>query len=109
MRKGLNMIICAAFIGAAILTGAGCAKKETPKATTANGQAAIDKAGTITGTQQKYDFLMNEAEGFFSAGKYEDTAKVGEYIVDKVKDTDATRRLLKRAYDKTMGSMVGGK
>ena len=109
MRKGLNIMIGAALVCCVILPGAGCAKKQTAQATTANQKAAIEKAGSIADKQKKYDFLMNEAEGFISAGKYEDAAKVGEYIVDKVNDTDATRRLLKRAYEKTMGSMVGGK
>lgn len=109
MKKGLNIIIGAALVCCVILPGAGCAKKETAAATTANNEAAIEKAGSIADNQKKYDFLMNEAEGFMSAGKYEDAAKVGEYIVDKVNDTDATRRLLKKAYEKTMGNMVGSK
>ena len=100
-------MIGAALVGCVILAGAGCAKKQTAKATTANQQEAIQKAATMTDKQKKYDFLMNEAEGFMSAGKYEDAAKVGEYIIDKVNDSDKTHRLLKRAYEKMMGSMVG--
>ena len=108
MRKGLNIMIVEAVVCCVILPTAGCAKKETAKPTTANQQAAIEKAGSMTDKQKKYDFLMNEAEGFMSAGKYEDAAKLGEYIVDHVDASSAeTRRLLKRAYEKAMGSMVG--
>jgi|SRR6185503_5614693 len=105
MTKALPIMIISVLTCGIIASG--CAKKDTAKAATANHRDAIVQAEPMTDKAQQYTFLMNEAEGFMAAGKYEDAALLGEYMVENGHDNPAIRRIMKKAYEKTVGNLVG--
>ena len=69
---------------------------------------AIVKAKALAATQEKIDFLLVEMQGFLDADNFDEAARTGEYILDKLDSTSMkTKRLVRKVYQKNMQNMVG--
>jgi len=86
----------------------GCGTKAA-KPTTTSFTEAITKAKALSTTQGKIEFLLIEMQGFLDAGKFNEAARTGEYILDNLDSTSMkTKRLVRKTYERNMKNMVGG-
>jgi hypothetical protein len=84
-----------------------CQSAPGAKPTTANAAEAMSKAGNLSTTGEKVDFLIKETKAFIEAGKVDDAARLAEHVIELDPANEEARRLARKAYEKTMGSMVG--
>ena len=104
MKK--NQFLFCMLLAAALFTG--CQTKSMTQPTTASASEAFSKAGSLPSAGEKVAFLVKEAQGFLDTQQYDDAALVAEHILEHLDSTNAeARRLARKAYEKTMGNMVG--
>jgi len=84
-----------------------CQAKSLSKPTTADAQAALSQAGSLPTMGAKVEFLLKETKGFLDTEKYDDAARLAEHIIELEPANEEARRLARKAYEKTMGNMVG--
>jgi len=63
-----------------------------------NGKEAISLSGTLENVDEKFDYLINQANAFYKSKQYQDVIDVAQYILTSVdKGSEEAKMLLEKA------------
>lgn len=101
MTRFVHSLTAAVLCIGLILTG--CGQKKA-----ASSDEAIANAKAMETTQQKVDYLVNQAEAFYESEQYKDAVESAQYVIRNLeKDSKEAREVLEKAR-KELGSAVEG-
>ncbi len=91
MRKFSFVLIMLCVVVALILNG--CGPKQTSSMT-----EALKVAGTMKTDQEKINYLVKQANGFFKMKKYQDVIYIARYILEEIDSgSKAAKELTRKA------------
>jgi hypothetical protein len=91
MKKALCLIMVIFFAASLSLVGCG-AKKEV------SAQAAIEAAKTMQTLKEKADYLIAQANAFYSSKQFQDAVVASQYVLQYLdKESQAAKDLLQKA------------